>query len=793
MNSRLLALLCLMLTSRILLAAAPTSPARYRFTFTLPQATTVTSAGVYDAHDHLVRVLWTMQPLPAGAQIVSWNGLDAEGQPAPAGNYTCKVVCNRGSYTQRGTLGNTGVPSNTFGHVPINFEAVAVDRDGFIYTVHDWDEPHHDVIRWNPTTGVVSSHAGHPVGDLMKAVTVDDEFAYVSIYSNLDDRSLSKFYLARLRIDKTFGATGWPIVPFTKAGKFIMVYNNGAPYPAGITETDRALMRLPLLSLAVHGQTLYVTDALAEKVRMYDKITGETMGSFALRQPQAVAVAPDGRIWVGHEHHQLSVFTTTGKLLATPITDLQDVNALAFATDGALYVADHGAGQVNVYAITGVTAKRLRTLGQAAVPGDRAPDHFFHLHGLAVDGQGNIITAQNEYFFNGGRLAKFSADGKALWEQYGLEFQSIGTYGSTDPDTFISVMGHTYRLNRATNNTSYLGQGFTGTGYHGSPTGTPRICRLGAHDFFYFPSGDSVQIYRIDRNPTGGCPLLSLVSILGRAQPLPSGAMAEAVWKSENYYLWSWHDIRNDHTIHQEDVTLWTKPEDKLPLWQYGPMTVDADKNIWIASYDRGGITPEQNSAWLVPLAGLDAQGNPIYEWKHASCVVPRGSLLWDAQVKMVQHDAEGYTYLYGATARKDAPQNGGVWMGGNTLACFDGAERRWQIVLPDICVGMDVIPGNQGGCIIGGDPFHGGLHHYTRDGLLVGKIGPDPKLMGEAPNNPSGLLDFFGAVVVKRNPHDGILDVFVEDDYNLRIAWYRIDDRALDTFSGPLTPLPAQ
>lgn len=791
MSYRLWTIICLLLAGSAVLAAPP-APAKYRFAFTLPQAAAVTSAGVYDAHDHLVKVLWTMQPLAAGAQTAAWDGLDADGQPMPAGAYRCKVVLNHSSYTQRGIIGNTGTPSNTFGHVPINFEAVAVDREGFIYTVHDWDEPHNDVIRWDPATGAVSSHAGHPVGDLLKAVAVDDEYAYVSCYSNLDDRANTKFYLARLRIGKTPGTAGWPLAPFTKTGQFITVYH-GAPYPDGAGEADRALMRLPVLSLAVRGQVLYVTDALAGSVRMYDKVSGEALGSFAVPLPQAVALAPDGRIWVGHAHRQVSVYTANGKPIATPITELTEVNALAFGPDGLLYVADQGAGQVKVYTITGAAATLLRTLGQPAVPGDRAPDHFFHLHGLAVDAQHNVITAQNEFFFNGGRLAKFTADGKALWEQYGLEFQSIGTYGATDPDTFISVMDHAYRLDRATGGATYVGQGNTGTGYHGSPTGTPRICRIGAHDFYYFPSGDGVQVYRIDANPAGGSPLLTFVSILGRAQPLPTGVMAEAVWKGENYYLWSWHDLRDDHTIHQEDISFWAKPEDKRPLWQYGPMTVDADKNIWIASYDRGGITPEQNSAWMVPLAGLDAHGNPMYEWKNAVCVVPRGSLLWDAQVKMVQHDAEGYTYLYGATPRKDAPQNGGVWMGGNTLACFDGAERRWQIILPDICVGMDVIPGNQGGCLIGGDPFHGGLHHYTRDGLLIGKVGPDPKLMGDKPNNPSGLLDFFGAVVVKRNPHDGMLDVFVEDDYNLRIAWYRIDDRAIDTIAGPLAPVSAR
>ena len=81
--------------------------------------------------------------------------------------------------------------------------------------------------KWDPATGQVSSHAGHPIGDLFKALAVDDAFAYVAMYSNLDDRAKCKFYLARLRIDKTPGSTNWPVAPFTKAGKFVMVYDNG--------------------------------------------------------------------------------------------------------------------------------------------------------------------------------------------------------------------------------------------------------------------------------------------------------------------------------------------------------------------------------------------------------------------------------------------------------------------------------------------------------------------------------------------------------------------------------------
>jgi hypothetical protein len=41
--------------------------------------------------------------------------------------------------------------------------------------------------------------------------------------------------------------------------------------------------------------------------------------------------------------------------------------------------------------------------------------------------------------------------------------------------------------------------------------------------------------------------------------------------------------------------------------------------------------------------------------------------------------------------------------------------------------------------------------------------------------------------VAVSRNPRDKLLDVFVEEDYALRIAWYRADDRAIKTLTGTL------
>ncbi len=81
-------------------------------------------------------------------------------------------------------------------------------------------------------------------------------------------------------------------------------------------------------------------------------------------------------------------------------------------------------------------------------------------------------------------------------------------------------------------------------------------------------------------------------------------------------------------------------------------------------------------------------------------------------------------------------------------------ADREWIIPLPEACVGLDAIPQgklpHQNGVMIGGSPGVTGIHHYTKDGLLIGTFGPDVKRFGGAKgdgNGISGLMDFFGAL----------------------------------------------
>ena len=243
----------------------------------------MTSAGIFNFNGNIVRTLWALETLNAGDSSASWDGLDDFGNPVPPGSYTWKVLRNDAEYQNIGVIGNTGLPPITSGHVPFLIEGVAVDAQGNAYTVHDWNEPHFDIIRWSAVNGQAEMNTGHPVGEaLLKAIAVeaDGSYAYVTGYGDsLTDRTKSKFSIWRISLAPGLGENE-RVVNFTQQGRSIKVYDGnvggypsaGYPTPAipeDATEADREVMTVPLISIAIHGGSLYVTDALGGRILQY--------------------------------------------------------------------------------------------------------------------------------------------------------------------------------------------------------------------------------------------------------------------------------------------------------------------------------------------------------------------------------------------------------------------------------------------------------------------------------------------------------------------------------------------
>ena len=524
-----------------------------------------------------------------------------------------------------------------------------------------------------------------------------------------------------------------------------------------------------------------------------------------------IAVEPNGRIWVGYEHEKVSVIDAAGKILATPISDLKEVRALA-VRGTKLYVADREAGQVRIYKVQGNNVSLQKTFGEPGRPGDRAPDRFTTIQGMTVDGWGKVIVTDR--MGQGSRMQKFTPEFKQLWRQMGLEFSSQGPTARTIRTPFLP------RIRTPTGWTGRWAAGYSWVraktdedgvyfcNFDSSHRGPPRIVRFGKKDFFYYPAGDGVAVYRVDppeeqsRGPT-----LKLVCALAGAEPLPDGTVPKEPWRKENRFLWSWHDEQGDNKPQEEEITLAATPENPRNWeWPMGGFTIDEKGWIWFASFIRTPPNPREESALYTILPqGPDKLGNPIYDWNSAIRVVTDEAgpaalgikKTDDFQWKLAGRSSDdGMIYGLGDTKKAGTPQEGELHMGGNALLGFQEkngenpeeiSTPKWMIVLPKKSVGLAPIPGGSGGVFIGGDPWRAGVRHYTKDGLMIGGFQSDPRFGVQPLDWPSGLLDAQLSVGCNRDPRDGILDVWTEDNYNQRLIWYRVDDRDIESFEGKL------
>lgn len=252
--------------------------------------------------------------------------------------------------------------------------------------------------------------------------------------------------------------------------------------------------------------------------------------------------------------------------------------------------------------------------------------------------------------------------------------------------------------------------------------------------------------------------------MVGGSDPAPDGTMRTA-----KLGQWSWHDTNGTGAVKPEDIA-WFKKQGEGKYACFG-MDVDQEGNIWFGEHHTRGI-------WQIPIGPLDAKGNPTYDWANAKQIIPRDTSPFKFEPNMVQRADDGSLYAFGWSTKWPQPKNNPFWMGGLTLAKFDETGvRQWAAKLPATCVGLDVIPG--GGCIVGSGQ-KATLYHYSAEGLLIGACKP-----GDAMCKESGWMDNHASVAVNRDPRDKVLDVFAEDDYVLRIGWYRVNDSAVERITG--------
>ena len=155
-----------------------------------------------------------------------------------------------------------------------------------------------------------------------------------------------------------------------------------------------------------------------------------------LDHPVALAIGPDGNLYVTDLSQRVTVISPAGKVMrrwgkpgtapgefkfigGDPTTPANVNGKITVGRNGMVYVSDSGNARVQVFSPQGRFIRQFGSLGsqkgQFLSPGD-----------LVVDGSGNLYVADDQ----SQTLAKFSPTGKVIWQ--------IGGSSSSDQD----LLGH---------------------------------------------------------------------------------------------------------------------------------------------------------------------------------------------------------------------------------------------------------------------------------------------------------------------------------------------------------------
>jgi sugar lactone lactonase YvrE len=157
-----------------------------------------------------------------------------------------------------------------------------------------------------------------------------------------------------------------------------------------------------------------------------------TAASLGLSHPDALAIGPDGDLYVTDHSQRVTVISPAGTVLRRwgkpgsgpgqfrfapfdPSTPADVQGKIAVGKDGSVYVSDSGNGRVQVFTPQGRFVRQFGSYGSGQ-------GQFLSPSDLAVDGAGNIYVTDSQ----AETLSRFSPSGKVAW--------MIGGNASTEPD-----------------------------------------------------------------------------------------------------------------------------------------------------------------------------------------------------------------------------------------------------------------------------------------------------------------------------------------------------------------------
>jgi len=500
-----------------------------------------------------------------------------------------------------------------------------------------------------------------------------------------------------------------------------------------------------VVALGVGQDTLWVCGK--DRVELHDKLTGDVTKTIAITAPLAVAVDARGYGWVANSGDRVTEVAPDGTL-ARAVTGLKQPGALAFGgPQQHLYIGEVASGRV--LEVDPATLTQVKALFSAAKPGPVSDTAlYWPLTGrasLAVDAQGRITVAD----IGCHRVLTFTPEGKLLRQRFSEMITAPMVDAQAAPDLVLSH-NMEYQVNYRPG--PEYGTWKVLNNWFGVNNGLRR--KLGNQQYlFSLNNGKKIAVYDLKGDAMRPCAVI--------------GADAG---------LYVWTDTNGDGK-QQEEETVKTPGDSNYATYAPG-LWVDGEGSLWIANW--GGATVR------LPLDGIDAKGNPRYDWTHKQTVIAKDDSKWRLDPRNMRVDPKnGDIYRVGWSSYYKVPGES-FWMGGSVverssangkrISAFPTLGGKDAVVIATDSDGQYFYTGHSGGNATGGLHW---IRMYTTDGLLVTICN-----MGGPSGSNGGWMDHGFALTAFTHPKTGVHYAYAEEVFWGKSIRYRIDH--LDTLVRP-------
>ncbi len=523
--------------------------------------------------------------------------------------------------------------------------------------------------------------------------------------------------------------------------------------------------------LAVHDGILVFSLPPLDRLVFVDVKQGRVLSSQAVTNPRGLAFDSEGRLLVlsGKSLIRFRIDDPSQKMPAPEILvrDFDNPRGITLDPSGNIYVSDQGAShQVKMFSPAG---RRIRTFGKpgAPKPGPYDPLHMNNPSGVAVDSNGRLWVAEND--FQPKRVSVWKHDG-GLWRAFygGPRYGGGGTLDPRDKTRFL-YDGMEFHIDWRKRDAT-LDRVF----YRPSPDAAPLAAKTPAPETPIAFHGRRYLTDAYHSSPTSGQTLVYLfldkrdgavpVAAMGRAADWallksapfrsrwPAGIDPDAPYAA-NPAFFIWSDLNGDGRMEPGEVTI-------APAVS-GGVTVASDGSFLVAHFadskTANAAKMADGEAMRFRPIRFTGEGAPIYDLAKAEALAPS---------QLPQSDGGGQILLGtdGWTIQTTAPppfskdslggsKNGvpqwsypSLWPGLHPSHSAPAPDRPGMLIGTTRLLGDVVTPkASPAGPLFFINGNMGDIYVLTQDGLFVAQLFQDVrqgKLWQLPAEQPDMLLD---------------------------------------------------